>query len=207
MGIISVKTERTPHLRKTYLWACDHCGTESEWSGNRMAHKFGGRSRVGGKHGKMYCGNECRAGAKRAETAARIKGGVAECRACGETKPVSEFVRNSTSSAGIEFTCKPCRSKQNKVWAEQRKNRGHCRGGGDRAYRNPRKDREHYVQERVHAGFFVDSLQREPIRGKYDRLPDEECWICPVCGMGFKGKGEAKWCCQTPSIPAKREGR
>ena len=45
------------------------------------------------------------------------------CSKCQEEKPLSEYTKNKKCKFGVNSFCKICKSKQNKIWREQNKER------------------------------------------------------------------------------------
>lgn len=42
-----------------------------------------------------------------------------KCTQCGETKPLSEFWKNSSQKDGLHYSCKTCGKKKGKKWRDK----------------------------------------------------------------------------------------
>jgi hypothetical protein len=93
------------------------------------------------------------------------------CSTCGETKPLSEFYRSSTTRDGRQYRCKPCDKQTTITW--QRENRDRY---ADRMRRWRRENPDATARDRAQSDAYqaAETELRERHRDEFDALYAEE---------------------------------
>jgi len=149
---------RAAKYRRMHIRSCKWCNSEFHASPRQ-------------RFCSPACAGRSRAQKKKEESRAEIEGGYKKCRRCNIQKPLSEFYRNQTNSAGYDSYCKSCKRE---MWAKKY--------GGGRIKRN--NERRNILEKRRTAADPRYKLNKNIGRAICDSLRDNH---------GISNKRGRKW--------------